>query len=159
MTSWASFLDGLRSLQSLLADGTRFLSMRARMPSRIFWSSASTFVTYSFAYYACCSLSLLSLLCTKCSFLSGISALLNLDSLLDLNLHLMFSFFSASFAAIDVASSAICNCLLPLVLLFLCHLPSNSAASCFSTSISVSISTSCSLAFLVTFNSCSAAMR
>ena len=41
----------------LLADGVRFLSMRARMPSQIFWSSASTFATYSFAYDACCSLS------------------------------------------------------------------------------------------------------
>ena len=28
----------------------RFLSMRARMPSQIFWSSASTFATYSFTH-------------------------------------------------------------------------------------------------------------
>ena len=41
----------------LLADGMRFLSMRARMSSKIFWSSASTSATYSFAYDACCSLS------------------------------------------------------------------------------------------------------
>ena len=47
--------------------------------------------------------------------------LLSFGNLLDLNLppsHVFRS--SASFAAIDLASSAICSCLLPL-LLFLCH--------------------------------------
>ena len=43
----------------LLADGMRFLSMRARMSSQIIWSSASTFATYPFAYdplscFLCC---------------------------------------------------------------------------------------------------------
>ena len=50
------------------------------------------------------------------------------------------------------------SCLLH-ILLVLCHLPFTSAAFCFSTSISVSISTWCSLAFSATFNSFSSAMR
>ena len=62
----------------ILADGMRFLSVRARMPSQIFWNSASTFATYSFsASDVSCRLGFL----------------LSLDHLLDLNLHLMFSFF------------------------------------------------------------------
>ena len=140
----------------------KFLSMRARMPSQIFWSSASTFATYSFAYDACCSLSCsLFVLCNLFLSFSNLSCrlsfLLSLDNLLDLNLHLMFFRSSASFAAVDLASSARSgSCLLPL-LLFLCYLPFNSAAFCFSTSISVSISTWCSLAFSATFNPCSAA--
>ena len=80
--------------------------MRARMPSQIFWSSASNFATYSLAYDACCSLPC-SLCCVQ--FVP-----------LCLNLHLMFFVFSASFSAIDLPSSAICSCLLSL-LLFLCH--------------------------------------
>ena len=48
-----------------------------------------------------------------------LSFLLSLDNLLDLNLHLFFR-SSESFPTIDPASSAICNCLL-LLLLLLCH--------------------------------------
>ena len=110
----------------LLADGMRFLSMRARVSSQIFWSSASTFATYSFAYDACCSLScFLFFVCNLFLSVSNLSCrlgfLLSFGNLLDLNLppsHVFRS--SASFAAIDLASSAICFCLLPL-LLFLCH--------------------------------------
>ena len=40
----------------LLADGMGFLSMGARMPSHVIWSSASTFATFSLAYDARCSL-------------------------------------------------------------------------------------------------------
>ena len=66
------------------------------MSSQIFWSSASTFATYSFAYDACCSLSCF-LCCVQCvplcqQFQLHTGHLLRLDNLLDLNFHLMFSF-------------------------------------------------------------------
>ena len=69
-----SFLGCLSSAPAtLLADGMKFLSMRARMPSQIVWSSASTFATYSFAYDACCLLCAIYLLCAICSSLSATS--------------------------------------------------------------------------------------
>ena len=75
------------------ADGLRFLSVRAKMSSQIFWNSASTFATYSFVYGACCSLSCF-LCCVQFVPVSNLSCrlsfLLSLDNLLDLNLHLMF---------------------------------------------------------------------
>ena len=146
----------------LLIDGMRFLFMRARMPSPIFWSSGSTFATYSFAYDACCSLSCF-LCCVQCVPLWQQPQLQTelpsepwQPSRSQPPSHVFRS--SASLAAIDLASSAICSCLLHRQL-FLCHLPFNSAVFCFLTSISVSISTWCSLAFSETFNSCCAAMR
>ena len=93
----------------LLADGMRFLSMRAEMSSQIFWSSASTFATYSFAYDACCSL-FCFLCCVQFVPVScRLSFLPSLDNLLGLNLHLMFFRSSASFAAVNLGSSAIWN--------------------------------------------------
>ena len=116
MTSWVSFVDGLRLLQILLADGMRFLSMSSRMSSKIFWSSASTFATYSLAYDACCSFSYFHCcvqfipLCEQPQLQTEVPS--------EPPSHVFRS--SASFAAIDLASSAICNFLLHL-LLFLCH--------------------------------------
>ena len=40
----------------VLAEGMRFSSMSAGMPSRILWISSSTFATYSLACEACCSI-------------------------------------------------------------------------------------------------------
>ena len=103
----------------LLADGMRFLSMRARMPSRIFWSSASTFATYSFAlderWSLSCFLCCLQFvpLCQqphcRLSFLSLANA-----SRSQPPSHVFRS--SESFSANDLATSAICNCLLLLLL-------------------------------------------
>ena len=177
MTSWASFVDGLRLLQILLADGMRFLSMSSRMPSKIFWSSASTFATYSLAYGACCSFSYFH--CSVQFIPLCEQPQLQTDNLLDLNLHLMFFVLRLPSLqstwllqrSVSVCCISCCFCVTPFrtssvfVLLFTrrfldsLHLVYNSAAFCFSTSISVSISTWCSLAFSATFNSCSAAVR
>ena len=71
----------------LLAYGMRFLSMRAKMSSKVFWNLAATFATYSFAYDACCPWSCLFLSASNLS--CRLSFLLSLDNLLDLNLHFM----------------------------------------------------------------------
>ena len=83
------------------------------------------------------------------NFSCRLSFMLSFDDFLDLNLHLVF---------FVLLSSAICNCLLHL-LLFLFHFPFNSAAFSFSTTICAWISIWCFLVFSAIFNFCSAAMR
>ena len=93
MTSWASFADGLRLLQS-------------------FWHPPLLQLVPCFL----CCVQFVPL----CQQPQLQTELPSEHRLLDLNLHLMFSFFGSHFASIDMVSSAICNCLLHL-LLFLCH--------------------------------------
>ena len=102
----------------LLADGMRFLSMRARMSSQIFWSSARTFATYSLAYDACCSLPCFPWCVQFVLFCQQPQLQTELPSRSQPPSHVFRS--SASFTAIAKSSSAICNCLLSL-LLILCH--------------------------------------
>ena len=112
--------------------------MRARMSSQIFWSSASIFATYSFAYDACCSLSCFLCcvqfvpLCQQSQLQTGLPSEPSQPSRSQPPSHVFRS--SESFSAIDLASSAICNCLLSL-LLFLCHaLPHRQVLCCCSSS-------------------------
>ena len=112
MTSWASFADGLRLLQS-------------------FWHSRLLLLVPRFL----CCVQFLPL-CQQPQLQTDLPSELPTDFSFSTSMSCFRS--SASFAFIDMASSAVCNCLLHL-LLFVCHtLPHivrfvllNSVFSCF----------------------------
>ena len=150
------FSDGLRLLRSFWP--MRFLSMRARMSSQIFWSSASTFATTRaarcpfFSFFVCNSFFSVSNLSCRLGFLPS------LDNLLDLNLHLvLFVLRNSSLQSKWLLQRSVTVCCL-----FCCFCATpffNSASFYSSTSLSSLFSTWCSLALTATFNSCSVAMR